>query len=235
MYICTYVYIYIYTYINIHVCTDMYAHIYVPTYTYMYVWIFVYIFIYTCICTFTIRRSSIATFSQLITTSRNRSRWWACCRSHIKESFNAYKWVMSQSWMSHITHMNASWRSHEWVMSRTEISRDTPVTVSRHPEIWALGLSCRSLSTKEPQIIGLFCGKWHIKQGFWCIGCLIRCRSLSAKKPQSIGLFCGKRHIKTRHLMYWMPYTLQVSFSKKATNYRAVLRKETYKNKASDV
>jgi len=76
-------------------------------------------------------------------------------------------------------------------------------------------LSCRSFSTKEPQIIGLFCGKWYQRvdttvsiefsqnaphrQGerFLGTGCRrligsLKLQVILAKEPLIIGLFCGK-------------------------------------------
>jgi len=74
-------------------------------------------------------------------------------------------------------------------------------------------------------------------------------RSFSSKKSYNSWLFCGKRLSTLRYHMhlrcpvtrqYWLQVSgdaydalkLRVSFSKRATNYRALLRKETYKDKA---
>jgi len=70
------------------------------------------------------------------------------------------------------------------------------------------------------------------------------CMSLSAKEPLIIGLFCRKRPTKIRHLILlrhpvweWRRSTgclqLQVSFRKRANNYRALWQKMTCENKAS--
>jgi len=73
-------------------------------------------------------------------------------------------------------------------------------------------LSCKSLSAKEPLIIGLFCGKRLTKirhpmrlrlsvQGGEDSYDASSCKSYSAKQPLIIGLFCGKRLTKIRHPM----------------------------------
>jgi len=71
--------------------------------------------------------------------------------------------------------------------------------------------SCRSLSAKEPLIIGLFCEKWPTK-----IGHLTLLRHPVWGWRRSMG--CLK---------------LQVSIRKRATNYRALLEKMTCENRAS--
>ena len=86
----------------------------------------------------------------------------------------------------------------------------------------------------------------------WCADCD---RFLSAKEPLITGLFCRKRHSKRIHNIFrvihngclWSAHcdcrngwrrcterrTLQVSVRKRATNYRTLLQKETYKDQTS--
>jgi len=67
------------------------------------------------------------------------------------------------------------------------------------------------------------------------------CRSLSAEEPLFIGLFCGRWPQKIRHPIYilaklrYRVAKMQVSFRKRATHYRALLRNMTYRDKASYV
>ena len=64
----------------------------------------------------------------------------------------------------------------------------------------------------------------------------LSCRSFCAKEPISIGLFCGKwstkiliQHNKTHVITGWR-FKLQVIFRKRATNYKVLWRKITYKD-----
>jgi len=68
----------------------------------------------------------------------------------------------------------------------------------------------------------------------------LSCRSLSAKEPLITGLFCGEWPTKIRHPTHlchsvavsWL-LRISVIFRKRAINYKALLRKLTYKDKAS--
>jgi len=94
---------------------------------------------------------------------------------------------------------------------------------------WSVGLFCgnwpmirrhpmhrNDLWIYDTAFVGLFCGNW------------------------SVGLFCGNWRVKRRHSIHrreWRRFIgclkLQVFFRKRATNYRALLRKITCEDKAS--
>jgi len=93
------------------------------------------------------------------------------CKSHvpyINESCRAYKWVISNVWMSHGTHMVQSWRSHVWMshvthqhMRKVWLSHTTHVNVTHmrescHAYEWVMSHIWMSHVTylKEP------CGKY---------------------------------------------------------------------------
>jgi len=56
----------------------------------------------------------------------------------MNESCHAYKWVMSQIWMSHVTHMNASCLTYEWIMSHIWMSQVTHMNESCHTQDWVI-------------------------------------------------------------------------------------------------
>jgi len=79
----------------------------------------------------------------------------------------------------------------------------------RHPTYRAAKMhrSCRSLSAKEPLIIGLFCGKWpvkirhptHLRHPVPHVILLVCSIWIIAKEPLIVGLFCGKQPMKIKH------------------------------------
>jgi len=99
---------------------------------------------------------------------------------------------------------------------------------------WRRLIGCRmSFSAKEPLIIGHSCLKLRVRSTGWrrLLGCGM---SFSAKQPLSLGHSCLA--LKARGTG-WRRITgclkSQVIIHQRATNYRALLRKMTYKNKVS--
>jgi len=88
-------------------------------------------------------------------------------------------------------------------------------------------ISCRSFSAKEPLIIGLFCGKWRMKK--W--------HPVSLRHPVSSQTDqFTKKNIRVSDTGWRRTIgclKLQVISRKRATNYRALLRKMTYEYRAS--
>jgi len=99
-------------------------------------------------------------------------------------------------------------------------------------------LNCRSVSANEPLIIGLFCGKCptKIKHPFLCILTTLYHIYNVQIWLEGYGVTSKKKKWSWwstwwRRCTGWLQ--LQISFRKRATNYRACLWKTTYKDMAS--
>jgi len=103
-------------------------------------------------------------------------------------------------------------------------------------------LNYKSFSTKEPLIIRLFCGKWaaHSEWAFWWASFDALMRHLNQFQTQTPLLwvlchFTGFARLVriTKMERYTECLQSQVIFRHRATNYKTLLRKTTFKDKTS--
>jgi len=128
---------------------------------------------------------------------------------HMNESCHTHRCVMSHIWMSHVTHMIESCHRCEWVMSSIRLVLQDVARCIRARDVinscvWTLG---DVIHTWHDSLICDMTYTCAMKStgAAWCTGW---------RRP----IECLK---------------LQVLFRERATNYRALLRKMTYADKAS--
>ena len=149
----------------------------------------------------------------LVNVSCHAHEW---VMSHI--GCHTYEWVMSHIWMSHVTHVNEScgWigvrvsrirgLSHECVMSHACLSHVTHMNESCHTCEWVVWVRRGYEDCLTNKAFHIF--EWVMS-------------------------YIWMGHVDTGWRRPIGCLKLQVIFRKRATNYRALLRKITYKDKAS--
>jgi len=124
--------------------------------------------------------------------------------SHIYLSHVTYRTESRHTWLSHVTHMTWSCPVYEWVMSRIWMSYVTYMNESCHAYSWVTSRVFMS----------------HVMYMTW--SCHVYESVVCHRRPACTG---WRRPIGC--------LKLQVIFCKRATNYRALLQKMTYQDKAS--
>jgi len=182
------------------------------------------------------------------TYERVMSHVWMSHVTHVIESRHTYEWVTSHIWISHVTQVNESCHTYEWVMSHVWMSHVTHMNASCHASSWVLShiwtsATCIQIYTNEYS---------HIK-----VSTLVMPRSMQhhATQHRANIYMLHMLHVCNIYMLHmifpnfsctviwysrfstgwrWLIgcLKLQVILGKRATNYRALLRKMTYEDKA---
>ena len=176
------------------------------------------------------------------------SHIWRSRGTHMKESWHTYKGVMSRILRSHGTHMKESWHTYKWVMLHIWRSHVTHMTNMSHPRrshVTNMKESCHTLEWVMSHIwrpwvmLQISSSVFFFDMFFYNV---TRMKALShvACFKNKFDMICifhiSRSHTRTYITGWRRPIgclKLQVNFRKRATNYRALLRKMTYKDKAS--
>ena len=170
--------------------------------------------------------------------------------THVNESCQTYGWDVSHVRMGHVTHMHGSCHTCEWVMSHICSSRvTTHMNKSCHTyecimsHAWrhtyrinivschTLHQSCHSHEWIFPHINHIW--MCHVTHDEWNRTIYLT-NNESCHRHESVTSPSWMNRIT--HTGWRRPIgrlNLQIIFRKRATNYWALLRKMTYKNKAS--
>jgi len=168
---------------------------------------------------------------------------WHMRGAHMNESCHTYEWVVyvfrrtsvSQtrkfSWHMRGAHMNGSCLTHKWVMSHTQMSHFSHANESCLTHKWVMSHRMSAFQTRKLS--------WHMH------GALLKhVLRLLLSWGENAHLCCMTHSyvwhdsfICVTRLTEWRRPTgclkLQVIFRQRTTNYRSLLQKMTYKDKAS--